>query len=239
MYPGLPGIHTIRVVEDCTVGLAAHGVPGTAFREHQALLPLQRGVLSDWAPTWDRCRSPGHPSHLVTVNSLQCAMAAGTILMAAKPTKLLSYKGHRQERAQLSQDLQHSKLLQRDKQVFSFKEWPKGQLCPEGRGHNLPSTPKTLNPRHISQVVGPTPYPTRFKQGVPTEKLTFRTARGRSWSVDTSSGPTSPQSKRKSTLGLMSRGSERRHRQKGSAETSHPAPRRSTSHPLPLPGMNF
>jgi hypothetical protein len=47
--------------------------------------------------------------------------------------------------------------------------------------------------------------------------LTFLMVRGRSCSVDTSSGPTRPQSKRKSTLGLMSKGSNRRERKKKSA----------------------
>lgn len=47
--------------------------------------------------------------------------------------------------------------------------------------------------------------------------------------MDTSSGPTSPQSKRKSTLGLMYRGSERKHRNRRSAQTPHPVPNRDNS----------
>lgn len=62
----------------------------------------------------------------------------------AKPTRPISSDDHRQERGQLSCDLWHSKLLQSDKQVLSLKDCPTDQTCPEGGGHNLPSTPKPL-----------------------------------------------------------------------------------------------
>lgn len=75
-------------------------------------------------------------------------MPAGILLLTAKLTRPISYENHRQERGWFSHGTLHSGLLYSNRHIFPFREWPTGQVCPEGREYNLPSTPHLrLHPR--------------------------------------------------------------------------------------------
>lgn len=76
----------------------------------------------------------------------------------------------------------------------------------ENRGQGSQTKAAGLAMRSSPKLFEPPP----LFGGSSTPTLTFLMVRGRSCSADTSSGPTRPQSNRKSTLGLMSKGSVKR-----------------------------